>query len=554
MIFQKKLLLRYEVIKYRRFVRILIAAIGMFIILLTMYPCTSKDIIIENDGMIEKQDIIDIEKYRYYSDSVAYKTGFVKDENGITYIDDNYIRVQNKCIKKIDGIEYLFDYHGYLSKGNIVYDISYPMDYPINNHYPRLADEKGVYLSEEGVYEVSGKIYYVDYKGEVISSWKNAIVICDGKFYEWKNTDSKFSEYELVEIGEEKLYNIYDYVSSNDIILEINNKTLRPEDYKKFNKENLIEELVNKYDIKNGNDYIYISPAIIKNDNEEIGFHDIEYNDYRTKGLDDSCWIIYDDVTKGKIYLKTNHKYALDEIIRIGNKRYLFDKNNLLVENSAYTIGNKTYLTDKNGVIIDKEGIYKIIKIKDNEFKRDLYLYETNYYVNKNGLVEKNKFVEYNGNIYYASLDGNLYKNKFNGLLYFDDNCKLDRETFDRNKINLDEENKKIFFNAINSYIESSKKTEKERIEELEEKQKEMLKKEYIIDDNFKIKLNDKYIELKEFENFNLSDIVNDISIEDKYGNIINNKFVSLGYKVSLSKISEEAHTYDYKHFDYYIL
>lgn len=555
MIFQDKTILsRYKVFKYKRFVKTLIMEIGMFIISLSMYSCACKDIIIENYGMIEKQDVINIENYTDFSDSVAYKTGFAKDEKGITYIDDSYKRVLSHCIKKIDGIEYLFDGNGYLAKGEIVLNVSYPMPYPINNYYSRLADEKGVYISEKGVYEVGGKKYFVDEKGEVKTVWEKQIVVYDGKLYKGRGPQGNSNNYELVEISDEEIYDIYDYVNTEERSLQINDKSIRPEEYREFDKEQLIEIIIQKYDLKKEDKYIYQSPAIIKNDEKEkIGFHNIEYNDYRTKGLDDIYWINYDDVTKGKIYLKSNNKYALDEIIKMGSKRYLFDMNNLLVENNVYTIGNKTYLSDKDGVIIEKEGIYKIINVKDNEFKRDLYSYETNYYVNKNGLVEKNKFIEYKGNIYYASSDGNLYKNKYKELLYFNDDCKLDKETFENNKIDYEEENKKIFFNAINNIKESSNKTIKERTEELEKEQKELLKKEYIANNNFKIKINDKYIELKEFDNYNLSDIVRDVSIEDKNGNILKNKFVSLGYKVSLSKIDERAHTYNYKHFDYYI-
>ena len=555
MIFQDKTMLsRYEVFKFKRFVKTLIMEIGIFFISLSMYSCAHKDIFIENYGMIEKQDVINIENYTGFNDLVAYKTGFVKNEKRITYIDDSYIRVNSRCIKKIDGIEYLFDDTGYLAKGTIVEDVSYPMQYPINDYYSRLADEKGVYISEKGVYEVGGKKYFVDKKGEVKTVWEKQIVVYDGKFYKGRDSQGDFNNYELMEISDGEIYDIYDYVNTEDRSLQINDKSIRPEEYREFDKEQLIEIIIQKYDLKKEDKYIYQSPAIIKDDEEEkIGFHNIEYNDYRTKGLDDIYWINYDDVTKGKIYLKSNNKYALDEIIKMGSKRYLFDMNNLLVENNVYTIGNKTYLSDKDGVIIEKEGIYKIINVKDNEFKRDLYSYEMNFYVNKNGLVEKNKFIEYNGNIYYASFDGNLYKNKYKQLLYFNDDCKLDKETFENNKIDFEEVNKKEYFNAINNIKESSNKTIKERTEELEKEQKELLKKEYIANNNFNIKLNDKYIELKEFENYNLSDIVRDVSIEDKNGNILKNKFVSLGYKVSLSKIDERAHTYNYKHFDYYI-
>ena len=68
MIFQYKTILsRYEVFKYKRFVKTLIMEIGMFIISLSMYSCASKDIIIENYGMIEKQDVINIENYTDFS-------------------------------------------------------------------------------------------------------------------------------------------------------------------------------------------------------------------------------------------------------------------------------------------------------------------------------------------------------------------------------------------------------------------------------------------------------------------------------------------------------
>ena len=515
-------------------------------IIFLLYSCNLTETIIKNDGLVIEQEVIDINSYEEDDEAMVFKTGFVKDEKGITYIDDSYIRVNSRCIKKIDGIEYLFDDTGYLAKGTIVEDVSYPMPYPINDYYPRLADEKGVYISEKGVYEVGGKKYFVDEKGEVKTVWEKQIVVYDGKFYKGRDSQGDFSNYELIEISDEEIYDIYDYFNTEDRSLQINDKSIRPEEYREFDKEQLIEIIIQKYDLKKEDKYIYQSPAIIKDDEEEkIGFHNIEYNDYRTEGLDDIYWINYDDVTKGKIYLKSNNEYAFDEIIKIGSKKYLFDKDNLLVVNNAYTIGNKTYLTDKNGVIVENEGIYNIKNIIDNVYKRDLYSYEMNFYVNKNGLVEKNKYIEYKGNIYYASSDGNLYKNKYKELLYFNDDCKLDKETFENNKIDFEVENKKIFFNAINSIKESSNKTAKERTEELE--------KEYIANDNFKIKLNDKYIELKDFENYGISDIVRDVSIEDKKGNILKNKFVTLGYKVSLLKINERAYTYNYKHFDYYI-
>ena len=81
MVYQDKTVLsRCDAFKYKRFVKTLIMEIGMFIISLSMYSCAHKDIIIENYGMIEKQEVINIENYTGFNDLVAYKTGFVKDE------------------------------------------------------------------------------------------------------------------------------------------------------------------------------------------------------------------------------------------------------------------------------------------------------------------------------------------------------------------------------------------------------------------------------------------------------------------------------------------
>lgn len=541
----KKLFLKYKIIKNKEFLITFIVAIGLFIILLINYFCINQKDIIENYGRIEKQDIYNIEDYMNNEDSVAYKTGFIKDEKGIIYVDDAYNKISNKCIKKIDGIEYLFDDNGYLAQGEIVYDVSYPNKYPINSYYPRLSDENGVYLSGESVYEVKGKKYFIDYRGEVARSWKENIVICDGKFYTKIDDDNNYYSYELNEINAEKVIEIYDYVLYNKRLLNINNKPINHVEFEKLSRENLIEELIEKYDKNNRDKCIYSNPTIRKNVNKDRkGFQNIEYNDYITEGLDDTVWTYYDDTTKGKIYLKSNNEYALDEIIKIGNKKYLFDKDNLLVENNVYTIGNKTYLTDKNGIIIEKEGIYNVKNIIDNVYKKDLYPYEMNYYVNKNGLVEKNKFIEYNGNIYYATESGNLFRNKYNGLLYFDDNCKLEKETIENNSNDLEEKNKKFFFDAIKQIKESLSEPSEVILNKINNKQKELVEKEYISNDNFKIKLNDQYIELKEFEKQNINDVV----IEDINGNKIKNKFVSLGYRITF-----DNKKYSYMYFDYYV-
>ena len=511
---------------------------------ITISSCKNNKEVVENYGIVTNPIIYNIYDLKNNNENV-FTTGFVRDDKGITYISDDYTRVSMQCIKKIDGIEYVFDYYGYLAKSQIVEDISYPNKNSVwNNHYPRLADENGVYITDKGIYKVNDKIYFIENNGYIRKLYYGDYILYDNVFYTYNGDENDY--YSLRVVSNDEIISAINKVMEEDTFFEINNYNIKKNDIEKLirtedgiNEELFIKEFTNKYDCKNDKIKIAKSDAInTEIDENKFGFQNVLYNDYIKNGVDDIWWDNYYNVSykKSKIYLKKNGKLAQDEIIKINNKKYLFDKNNLLVINSAYGVGNKTYLTDKEGMIIEKEGVYLVKNVIEGTYNIDIYNdYTVSYYVNKNGLVEKNKYILFNNDVYFADNTGILYKNNYKDLLYFDDECKLDKECIYKNEVDFDSENKDLYIKSIN-------RENKQKAFNFLENEKSYSKVE--ANNNFKVKVNNSYIDIDSIKKYDIDEII----IEDKNGHVIQNKFVNLGYKEI-----KKGRKINYMYYVYYI-
>lgn len=134
----------------------------------------------------------------------------------------------------------------------------------------------------------------------------------------------------------------------------------------------------------------------------------------------------FNELENAIYYVKEDGTLAFDEILNIGFKKYLFDEKCRLVKNGSYMISNGyRYLSDKDGIIITKPGLYKLSRSDSQGIVKKDSKNKT-YFVNHEGNVVYNDFIFIDDKVYYATEDGTLLKNKaLANRYYFNEKCEL---------------------------------------------------------------------------------------------------------------------------------